>query len=408
MIVTPEMRSNFMRAVLNAYLGTMEKGTLGKKVPGNPAMIFVRGNAGNVWVTRQDNTVIQARVKGQITYEEDYPVEFRLENGTYIIYGRSVHPSLPVAGDPLLSGSFLSLLDTPDAYTGMAGKVVAVNALEDAVEFVDGGGATGAGEELEWLYLGGGDSAGYPGGYVGWRPPSGLWGGGSDDEIAALVLDITADYLYQLALVKDYGGTNNYQLVWTWHEQAIINWGIQHGAGDGPFLRLGMNADASTPAASHIELTKKNGNIRSIWIDAAGDVRVTTSSLSINNANDAAGTVVGTQTSSLDTKDVIGDPISGDDALDYIMDAARNAVKRFQYKVSDDGIAHSSRRFNGEEFSGIITDYAPRYGVDKDEEHPHGKSLNTINAIGDLMLAVTRLEEQVLELTARLEAMNGD
>lgn len=97
-------RKLFQRAVQSAILAETEQGKLGKKVPGSDPVIHVRGRAGFVHVTRRDQTTIEARVKGIISYEEDYPVEFRLEHGTYVIQGRSVHPSLPVAADPSLGG----------------------------------------------------------------------------------------------------------------------------------------------------------------------------------------------------------------------------------------------------------------------------------------------------------------
>ncbi len=50
--------------------------------------------------------------------------------------------------------SFLSLQDTPASYTGAGGKVVAVKATEDGLEFIDapsGGGGDGVGASL-YLY----------------------------------------------------------------------------------------------------------------------------------------------------------------------------------------------------------------------------------------------------------------
>lgn len=89
------LRGLFQEAVLKATVGVLEHGRLGKHVVGSPTIIFVRGRAGRVFVTRRDQTFVEATVKGYIVYEEDYPVEFRLEHGDYVIQGKSVHPSLP-------------------------------------------------------------------------------------------------------------------------------------------------------------------------------------------------------------------------------------------------------------------------------------------------------------------------
>ena len=85
-----------------------------------------------------------------------------------------------------------------------------------------------------------------------------------------------------------------------------------------------------------------------------------------------------------------GAPLSADAILTHIQ-AGAAAVRRFVYK---------SNAYNGEEFSGLIVDYAARYGMDRDDEHPAGKSLNVINAIGDLMIAVTDLAGRVAALEA--------
>lgn len=99
------------KAVLRATLDTFEQGKLGKKVPGSDTLIHVRGREGFVHVTRRDQTTIEARVKGIISYEEGYAVEFRLEGSTYVIYGRSIHPAFPVAADPSIGGGGSTSID---------------------------------------------------------------------------------------------------------------------------------------------------------------------------------------------------------------------------------------------------------------------------------------------------------
>lgn len=159
------------------------------------------------------------------------------------------------------------------------------------------------------------------------------------------------------------------------------------GTKAGVGLRLGRNANASTPAAGFLRFVEGDGTPYNIWVDVADNLRIGTNYPSFG-ANDTSGIVVGTQTSSLDAKNIVGvapDPV---EVLGHIAQAAA-AVCRFVYK---------SGAFGGEEFSGLVTDYASRYGMDRDEQHPAGKSLNMITAIGDLMIAVNALAARVAAL----------
>jgi len=161
------------------------------------------------------------------------------------------------------------------------------------------------------------------------------------------------------------------------------------GNGSGQFVQVGRNTNASTPAAAHIDLEDKSGQYYSIWPDDSGVLRIHTSIPT--NSTDAGGTVVGAQTSSLDAKHIIGDPLSAPDILAAIQ-AGAEAVRRFSYR---------SGAYNGEEFSGVVVDYAPRYGMDRDAEHPAGKSLNVVTVVGDLLLAVAHLAQRVAALEER-------
>lgn len=162
------------------------------------------------------------------------------------------------------------------------------------------------------------------------------------------------------------------------------------GAGAGPRVQIGRNSNASTPGAGSVQLFMNTGSSRFVWVDATGVARIGSSSPS--NANDTGGVAVGSQTSSLDAKTLTGPGPDGAGALAHIAQGAA-AVRRFTYK---DG------RYSGEEFSGLVVDFAPRYGMDRDEAHPAGRSLNVITALGDLMLAVSYLAGRVAELEARL------
>jgi hypothetical protein len=100
--------------------------------------------------------------------------------------------------------------------------------------------------------------------------------------------------------------------------------------------------------------------------------------------------VVGAQTSHAVFKDITGAPVGDDEALAALVAAAAD-VKRFRYK---------SGAYNGQEFSGLVLDGETlhRYGEDGDAEHPAGKSLNVINAVGDMMLALREVNRRLAAL----------
>lgn len=168
--------------------------------------------------------------------------------------------------------------------------------------------------------------------------------------------------------------------------------GFDNGTDTGMNIGLDRNTNAGTPAAGYVSMQDLGGTFRRIWPDASGDLRI--HNASPTNANDMAGTVVGDQSSHIDYKNILGEPISDAEALDFVCEAAAQ-VARFVYK---------SGAYNGEEFSGIVLDgdTKARYGMDADGEHAAGKSLNVINAIGDLFLVVRNLSERVAELEARV------
>ena len=122
-----------------------------------------------------------------------------------------------------------------------------------------------------------------------------------------------------------------------------------------------------------------------MWVDVSGNLRIGVNS-AVTNATDAGGTVVGSQTSSLDSKNIIEPFIDYGRALNAIVEAP---LYDFTYK---------SGAFGGQRFTGIVTDYAPTFGMDKDEAHPAGKSLNEITAHGYTFAAIKALHERIEEL----------
>lgn len=168
----------------------------------------------------------------------------------------------------------------------------------------------------------------------------------------------------------------------------------------GAEVRLGRNSSASTNggAPGILSIQQANGAaIRYMWPDDSGNLRIHTSPATGNSGTptvdaNTAGVVVGTQTSHASFKNVTGEPVMASMALRQLSEAARQ-VRRFVYK---DG------SFGGQEFSGLILDgdELHRYGMDADAAHPAGKSLNVVNLLGDLLLAVEALTQRVEVLEA--------
>lgn len=160
---------------------------------------------------------------------------------------------------------------------------------------------------------------------------------------------------------------------------------FDNGSSVGPHFYLGRNSNASTPAAGYIDFVNRAGTDEYVWADASGNLRIGTTLPT--NANDSSGTVVGAQTSMAAAKVIDESLPDVREALKGIIDAARNGLRAWTYK---------SGAYNGEHFpNGIVTDLVPRYGMDRDAEHPHGKSLNIPVAIGDLIAVVAMLAEKI-------------
>lgn len=61
--------------------------------------------------------------------------------------------------------------------------------------------------------------------------------------------------------------------------------------------------------------------------------------------------------------------------------------------------------FGNQRFTGIITDYAPVFGMDRDESHPAGKSLNEITAHGYTFAAIKALYRRIEELENQVRTL---
>ena len=120
-----------------------------------------------------------------------------------------------------------------------------------------------------------------------------------------------------------------------------------------------------------------------LWFDDSNILR-TQAAMPTGAAN---GTVVGTQTSTLDTKDVNYQFTNYSEALQTIVNTP---LYNFTYK---------NNKFNNESFVGIITDYSPIFGFDRDIEHPQGKSFNEVTAFGYTVAAIKEQQHFIENLT---------
>ena len=143
---------------------------------------------------------------------------------------------------------------------------------------------------------------------------------------------------------------------------------------------VGRNSNASTPSSGFFRIIDLNNTHRYIWPDASANLRIHTTAP--NNANDTSGTVVGTQTSTLASKILLGNDLTPGEALRTIL---KTPVKHFKYE---------SNAYNGSEFHGIIADYSPEFAMDS------GQSFNPVSAVGYLIQAVKALTERIQQLEA--------
>jgi len=137
-------------------------------------------------------------------------------------------------------------------------------------------------------------------------------------------------------------------------------------------------------------MSQKSGTSGAIWPDDTGVLRIHTS-LPNPDAGiaDTAGTVVGTQTSTLVSKRLTGRDVTPEAALVTIL---ATPVVSFTYK---------SGAYSGTEFQGIIADWSPAFAMD------NGRSFNPISAFGYTVQAFKAQQAQIDDLASRLAALEG-
>jgi hypothetical protein len=162
----------------------------------------------------------------------------------------------------------------------------------------------------------------------------------------------------------------------------------------GPVITLGRNTNATNTGAGSINFQSKAGTAGYVWQDNAGNMRIHTASPS--NANDTAGTVIGTQTSTRDTKQDITEYTDYAAALQAVVQAPLHTFK-YTKEVNGYGttspLAKAHIGFIADEVSG---------------EFMQGNSIDQVSVNGLLMASIKELNNQVEALKVSQENTNSN
>ncbi len=163
--------------------------------------------------------------------------------------------------------------------------------------------------------------------------------------------------------------------------------GANRDLGDGAagnYITLGRNTNATNTGAGSINFQKKSGTAGYVWQDNSGNMRIHTAAPT--NANDTAGTVIGTQTSTRDTKQNIEDYTDYTNALQLILDAP---LHTFRYRNEVEGYGTDSPLAK------------VRIGYIADEVNPAfmwGNVIDQVSVNGILMAAVKQLDIKITNI----------
>lgn len=159
------------------------------------------------------------------------------------------------------------------------------------------------------------------------------------------------------------------------------------GAIPGPTIIVGQN-NSGSGAAGTLRLFPRTGSASALWVNSSL-LRIGTAPTEDDSASHTGGTVVGDQSSSLDTKENL-EPFT--DYAGALRSVVTAPLFRFTYR---DG------RYNGESFMGYVTDYTDWAGKDADEQHPNGRALDEGTILGMLTAAMKELDRRVGVLEGR-------
>lgn len=152
----------------------------------------------------------------------------------------------------------------------------------------------------------------------------------------------------------------------------------------GPVVTLGRNTNATNTGAGSINFLDKAGTAGYVWQDAAGNMRINTSSPS--NANDTAGLVIGAQTSTRDTKQDISEYTDYSLALSQIINAP---LHTFRYIKEVNGYGTDSPLAKAR--IGFISD-------EVDAMFMVGNSIDQVSVNGLLMASIKELDLKIKDI----------
>lgn len=154
----------------------------------------------------------------------------------------------------------------------------------------------------------------------------------------------------------------------------------------GSVLEIGRNTNGTNTGAGSVNFLSKSGTAGYVWQDAAGNMRINTSAPS--HANDTAGTVIGDQTSTRETKQDITDYTDYAGALSKIIAAP---LHMFRYIREVQGYGADSPLAKN------------RLGYIADEVDPifmTGNSIDQVSVNGLLMASVKELNLQIQSIAS--------
>lgn len=151
--------------------------------------------------------------------------------------------------------------------------------------------------------------------------------------------------------------------------------------GFGAYLAAGRNSSGGG-APGMLRVTDKAGTDQGVWSDSTGVLRIGATFPS-EATGDTGGTIVGTQTSTRDTKNILGGFTDYRGALDAIL---RAPIYLFTYKGG---------RFGATVFTGIVADEFPQVMMDPSPDHPEGRSFSPVSAFGYTAAAIKALQQEI-------------
>jgi hypothetical protein len=166
------------------------------------------------------------------------------------------------------------------------------------------------------------------------------------------------------------------------HSVGLLEGAFGTGGVFGAGISLGRNTSGNG-APGYVTFgarTASTGYV--VWADSTGVLRIG-SSIPTETSGDTGGTVVGTQTSTAESK-FLGLPVA--DTAWAMGQIRQTPVYPFTYR---------NGAYQGQQFFGIVTDESPLFGMDR------GRSFNPLTAFGVTVLALQDLDARLRALESR-------